>query len=109
MENRELKLFLDYAVKRIKEGCNPEKIVLFGSHARGDATADSDVDLLVVVSTQGSIRQKAIESDTLLSDRRAPLDLIVRTPEQLEMESRMIGSVIMPALEEGKALYERAA
>jgi len=96
-------------VRRIVERFHPEKIILFGSHARGTAGPDSDVDLLVVMPVQGSRRQKATEIDLLLSDRKIPLDLLVVTPEQFKRERDVIGTVIRPAAHEGKVLYERAA
>ncbi|MBI4313221.1 MAG: nucleotidyltransferase domain-containing protein [Candidatus Omnitrophica bacterium] len=96
-------------VRRIVEQFHPEKIILFGSHARGTAGPDSDVDLLVVMNVQGSRRQKATEIDISLADREIPLDLLVVTPEQFNRDRDMIGTVIRPAAREGKVLYERAA
>lgn len=96
-------------VQRIVERFHPEKIILFGSHARGTAGPDSDVDLLVIMHVQGSRRQKATEIDLSLSDREMPLDLLVVTPEQFDRDRDMIGTVIRPAAREGKVLYERAA
>ncbi|OGX06380.1 MAG: hypothetical protein A3G87_01655 [Omnitrophica bacterium RIFCSPLOWO2_12_FULL_50_11] len=100
---------IDEMVRRIVERFHPEKIILFGSHARGAAGPDSDVDLLVVMHVRGSRRQKATEIDLSLSDREIPLDLLVVTPEQFARERDMIGTVIRPAAHEGKVLYERAA
>ena len=54
---------IDEIVNRIVRGFRPEKIILFGSHARGTAGPDSDVDLLVVMNVEGSKRQKAKEID----------------------------------------------
>ena len=100
---------IDEMVRRIVERFHPEKIILFGSHARGTAGPDSDVDLLVVMNVRGSRRQKATEIDLALSDRGMPLDLLVVTPEQFDRDRDMIGTVIRPAAREGKVLYERAA
>ena len=96
-------------VDRIIQGFNPQKIILFGSHARGVAGRDSDVDLLVVMRVEGSKRKKAMEIDFALADRTIPLDLIVVTPEEFERERDQVGSVIRPAAREGRVLYERAA
>lgn len=96
-------------VRRIVEQFHPEKIILFGSYARGTAGPDSDIDLLVIMHVQGSRRQKATEIDHSLADREIPLDLLVVTPEQFDRERDMIGTVIRPAAHEGKVLYERAA
>lgn len=96
-------------VHRIVERFDPEKIILFGSHARGTAGPDSDVDLLIVMRVIGSRREKATEIDRILSDRDVPLDLIVITPEQFERDRNLIGTLVRPAVREGKILYERAA
>lgn len=96
-------------VRRIVEQFDPEKIILFGSHARGTAGPDSDVDLLVVMRVAGSRREKATEIDRALSDRDVSLDLIVITPEQFERDRNLIGTIVRPAIREGQLLYERAA
>lgn len=96
-------------VRRIVSRFNPEKIILFGSHARGEAGPDSDVDLLVVMAVEGSKRRKATEIDGALADRTIPLDLIVVTPEEFERARHQVGSVLRPASTEGLVLYDRAA
>lgn len=96
-------------VRRIVSKFNPDKIILFGSHARGKAGPDSDVDLLVVMPVEGSKRRKATEIDGTLADRMIPLDLIVVTPEEFERACHQKGSVLRPAAIEGLVLYDRAA
>lgn len=95
-------------VQRIAAQFRPDKIILFGSHARGDARPDSDVDLMVIMPVQGSKRQKATEIDMALADRTVPLDLLVVTPEDFERGQAEIGSVLRPAALEGQVLYDRA-
>ena len=109
MQESDVQKKITEMVRRIAERFHPEKIILFGSHARGTAGPDSDVDLLVVMHVQGSRRQKATEIDLSLADREIPLDLLVVTPEQFDRDRDMIGTVIRPAAHEGKVLYERAA
>jgi len=96
-------------VRRIVAQFHPDKIILFGSHARGQAGPDSDVDLLIVMPVEGSKRRKATEIDGVLSDRRISLDLIVVTPEEFERARHQVGSVLRPAALEGLVLYDRAA
>jgi len=96
-------------VRRIVAQFRPDKIILFGSHARGDARPGSDVDLLVVMPVQGSKRRRATEIDMALADRTVPLDLLVVTPEDFERGQTEIGSVLRPAALEGRVLYDRAA
>lgn len=68
---------------RIVTAINPRLIVLFGSQARGDAEADSDLDLLVVQDSEQTDREIRRRIEQLLLDRRFGLDLIVRTPEEV--------------------------
>jgi uncharacterized protein len=96
-------------VDRIVRNFNPDKIILFGSFARGTPGPDSDVDLLVVMQVAGSKRDTAIEIDLILADSKLPKDVIVVTPDELEKYRDMAGTVIYPAIREGKILYERAA
>jgi predicted nucleotidyltransferase len=98
---------LDEIVRRIVERFDPERIILFGSHARGAAGLDSDVDLLVVMSVEGSRREKAVEIGVALHDIRVPKDIIVTTPEDFEWRKEIVGTIERPAAREGKVLYGR--
>jgi predicted nucleotidyltransferase len=96
-------------VRRIVERFHPEKIVLFGSYARGNPTGDSDVDLLVVMQVTTSKRKQAAEIDVALADIGLPKDIIVVTPDEVERYRDVVGSIVYPAIREGKVLYEHAA
>ena len=96
-------------VRRIVEQFNPEKIILFGSFACRTADADSDVDLLVIMNVASSKRKQAAQVDLALADVGLPKDIIVVTPEEARKYRDVVGSIIYPALREGKVLYERAA
>lgn len=100
---------IEEMVRRIVSQFSPDKIILFGSHARGEAGPNSDVDLLVVMPVEGSKRQKATEIDVALADRTVPLDLIVVTPDDFERGRHEIGSILRPAVLEGRVMYDRAA
>ncbi len=100
---------IEELVRRIVSRFQPEKVILFGSHARGTAGADSDADVLVVMSVEGSKRKKANEIDLALVGIDLPVDVIVVTPDELEKYKNQIGTIIYPALREGKVLYEKAA
>jgi len=99
---------IDRAVQQIVDRFHPAKIILFGSHARGSAGPDSDVDLLIVMEVEGSKRHQAVEIDLALSDRRFPLDLIVVTPDEFERYRDVVGHILYPAVREGKVLYDAA-
>jgi uncharacterized protein len=94
-------------VRRIVSQFRPERIILFGSHARGDAGPDSDVDLLVVMPVEGSRREKAVEIGVALHGIRLPKDIIVTTPEAYESRKEIVGTIERPAAREGKVLYAR--
>jgi predicted nucleotidyltransferase len=92
-------------VRRIVERFDPEKIILFGSHARGDATPDSDVDLLVVMPVQGRKIDAAVEIRVELHGMRVPKDIIVTTPEDFAWRKDIVGTIEYPAVREGRLLY----
>lgn len=95
-------------VHRLATRFQPHKIILFGSHARGTASAGSDADLLVVIPVQGSRRKLATEMELALAGVKMPADLIVVTPEQLRRDENRRSTVIHPAVREGIVVYERA-
>jgi predicted nucleotidyltransferase len=95
-------------VNRIVAEFNPEKIILFGSHARGNAAADSDVDLLVIMPVSGSKREKMIEIGLALHDIPLPKDIIVTSPDEFEWRKKVAGTIERPAAKEGRLLYARA-
>ena len=96
-------------VKRLVQRFDPDQIILFGSHARGTARPDSDIDLLVVLPVTGSKRAKQIEMRVALHDIRVPKDIVVATPDQVARQKNIVGTLIHPALREGKVLYARPA
>ena len=94
-------------VNRIVKEFQPERIILFGSHARGEGGPDSDVDLLVVMKVEGSRRDKAIEIGVALHDVRIPKDILVTTPEDFEWRKEIAGTIERPAAMTGKTLYAK--
>lgn len=94
-------------VQRIVERFDPEKIILFGSHARGTAGPDSDVDFLVVMSVCGSKRDVQIKIRRALHEFRIPKDVVVTTPEDFAWRKEIPGTIERPAAREGKVLYAR--
>lgn len=92
-------------VKRIVKQFHPEKIILFGSHARGEAGPDSDVDLLIVMPVEGSKLEMRLEIRRLVRDIPVPLDVIVSKPEEFAWRKDVVGTIEWPAAREGKVLY----
>jgi len=88
---------------------HPEKIILFGSYARGKTSEDSDVDLIVITQTDGDLRELAAEMQLAVWDIPVAKDILVRTPEQFEEEAATYWTVFSEALKHGKVLFDRAA
>jgi predicted nucleotidyltransferase len=100
---------IDAMVRTIVEHISPEKVILFGSHARGNPRPDSDVDLMVVLKEPGSRRAKAAEIYKLLAGAGVAKDVVVVSSEEADLYRNAPGTIIKPALLEGKILYERRA
>ena len=89
---------------------DPEQIILFGSYARGDAGAHSDVDLLVVLrADRGWPRYGNPIRRTIAERFVLPVDVVVCSPEDLAEQRDDPYSLVHKALEEGKVLYEQRA
>ncbi|MBM3269810.1 MAG: nucleotidyltransferase domain-containing protein [Candidatus Sericytochromatia bacterium] len=96
---------LDAIVARVVRAAEPERVILFGSAARGSMGPNSDVDLLVVKA--GQYDKWRVMDDiyhSLLGVGQA-VDVVVVTPEEVERYGRTHCLVIKPALEEGRVVY----
>jgi|SRR5918911_706778 predicted nucleotidyltransferase len=91
--------------ERIAREFQPERIVLFGSYADGSPTADSDVDLLVVMPFKGKAMRKALEILSRVNPQ-FPVDLLVRTPEQVRERINNNDWFMREVFERGRVLYE---
>ena len=98
------------AIKRIVSELKPEKIILFGSYAYGNPTADSDVDLLVVIETNSKNKEMYRTVSGLLYPRQFPVDIIIKTPKEVEdalKGGKDNGFFIREIVKKGKVLYDR--
>jgi uncharacterized protein len=93
--------------ERIVRGFNPLRIILFGSQARGDADARSDVDILVVLDHVENKRKTRVAIRDALADLPVCKDVVVTTPDEIGRRGDLVGTILRPALREGKVLYER--
>jgi uncharacterized protein len=90
--------------RRIAREFQPRKIILFGSHARGTAGKDSDVDLLVIAPFDGTGFRQSLKILNRL-DVRMPIDLIAYRPEDVERRYIEGDPLVREALDHGKVLY----
>ena len=98
--------FLDEALARTLSVVRPERVVLFGSWARGEAGPDSDLDLLVVSEFEGPRSQTAIAILLALADLPVPKDVFVLRPDEWERWRGVPGTLAYPAAQEGVVIYE---
>ncbi len=95
------------AIQKIVKELNPEKVVLFGSYAYGKPNRDSDVDLLVVLNTRASHSERSWKVSRLLLPRPFPVDILVKTPKEIEKALKSGDFFLQEILTQGKVLYER--
>ena len=100
--------WIDKMVDVIVGRFEPLQVILFGSHARGEAGPDSDVDLLVVLPEVGDRRETAIQIRECLAHFPVAKDIVVTTPEEIARRGHIVGTVLRPALREGRTVYERS-
>ncbi len=99
---------IEYVVQKIAREIQPEKIILFGSYARGDFNQESDLDLLIVKDGEESSRMVRRRVDALLWGREFPVDLLVRKPAEVEWNLRAKNPFYLHhILKEGKVVYEK--
>ncbi len=101
---------LPKAIKRLVAELKPEKIILFGSYAYGNPTPDSDVDLLIIMKTRARPIDRYVTPSNALYPREFPVDIIVKTPRELQEEFKNRRNFFMrEVLAKGKVIYERNA
>ena len=108
MTHNKIPTYIIKIADKIAETLSPEKIILFGSYAYGDVTSDSDIDLLVILKTdlKSAERQRLISK--IIYPRSAPMDIIVKTPEEIIKSKNRVDPFINEVLEKGKELYARS-
>lgn len=98
---------LPEVIDRVVKTFDPERIILFGSYASGKPSPDSDVDLLVVMENGERPAQRSARIARVLLDIPFPMDILVRTPEELQYRLSIGDYFIREILEQGQVLYER--
>ena len=105
---QEVRALLPTIRLRLVSRFRPERIIVFGSHARGDATQQSDLDLLVVVPESTDIKSATRDMYEALDDLPIAKDIVVATLADLERFGSLVGTILQPALRDGVTIYERA-
>lgn len=106
---RETKALLDEIVKRLVGSIDVKKIVLFGSYSTGTFTKDSDLDLFVIAKTkEKGVKRHAYVSE-LLEPRKLPMDIIIKTPEEIKKREKYFDPFISNINKNGMVLYEKKA
>jgi predicted nucleotidyltransferase len=99
---------LPEVVERLVSKLRPERIILFGSYAYGRPTPDSDVDLLVILETDASATERYLAVSRLLYPRPFPVDILVRTPREIEQALNVGDFFIREIVSQGRVLYKRS-
>ena len=95
-------------IKKIVKAIDPEKIILFGSYARGDYKKDSDLDLFIIKDGNHNSRMMRRKIDGLLWGREFSLDLFVRKTEEVERRFEIYDHFYLYHIfKDGKVLYEK--
>lgn len=113
VKDRKLEAWLREGVRQLVQELHPQKVILFGSHAYGKPTADSDLDLLIVLTTkEKSLAGRYRLVSPFFEPRRYPMDLIVLSPQELEKrlnECEWFDPFLHEVVRRGVVLYEQGA
>lgn len=98
---------LEAIISRLVERFDPEKIILFGSHASGNADALSDVDLLIIAETDLPPSERYPAARRALAGIPLAFDVFLKTPEEYQRRRDVVNHLVHLADKYGKVIYER--
>jgi predicted nucleotidyltransferase len=104
----EIEETIETAARLLVEAAHPEKIILFGSYARGAFTKDSDLDLLVIMPTVVDRIEEMVRLRLVLRDIPMAIDVIVYSKDEVEKRRHLRGTMLYHALREGRMLHDAA-
>jgi predicted nucleotidyltransferase len=94
--------------KRVVDTFAPERVILFGSYAERRATADSDLDLLVVTERPLDREERLARTQGLFRDMPLPVQVITISQQEFEETRDVIGGIAYPAAKYGRVIYEKS-
>lgn len=100
---------LESIVQRIVNHLPVEKIILFGSYSNlySSPTPDSDIDLLIIMETSQSVTKRVLSVSRLLRPRPFPMDILVRTPQEISALLESGDSFFQEIMAQGRVIYDR--
>ena len=97
---------IQQAVARLVAAANPSKVILFGSYARGDATEDSDLDLMVIEPEEVNQFDEMVRLRNVMGDMQVGVDLLVYSDREAFRRSQVPGTLLYWAFKEGRVMYD---
>lgn len=97
---------IDNLVRRIVARIQPQKVIIFGSYAKGTATIKSDLDIFIIKETELPMASRANDLASLLSHTLIPVDVHIYTPEEVEVYRQEPFSFVSSILESGRVSFE---
>lgn len=108
LSHSDVNKIIEEATQLLIEAAHPAKIILFGSHARGDTTGDSDLDLLVILPQVADRAGEMIRLRRALKRQPISIDIVVYSTAEVEERRHLRGTMLYHALQEGRTLYATA-
>jgi len=92
-------------VRRVLAAARPDRIILFGSAARGMMTRDSDIDLLVLETEPSNTHDESVRIRRSIGDLPYPFDVMVMATRRFEETKNVVGGLAYPANKYGRVIY----
>lgn len=102
---REQEQKIDRLLGRIIEGLKPDRVLIFGSYARGEAGPDSDLDILIIRDSDERPVVRRRKALILLKGSGVPKDIFILTPGEFEESKDLVGTIAYEANHYGKIVY----
>jgi len=108
MDTAQPPIFLRRPIERLVRAFAPERIVLFGSYAKGTAGPGSDVDLIVIADIEGAPEAHLRRARQLVADSFPVVDIVLCTPEDIAEAPTARSPFLLSVLESGTIVYRRS-